>query len=326
MIVLEGPDGSGKSTLARILANIFDTEVFHPGGAPDPSMIDEVTKQCFHKLRQGFVLDRVNPISEYVYGPVMNDRTLCSLEDAVDFIRVAADNGWPIIYCRPEGIEDMADNQTEVAGRDTPENTAKLKANHGAIVEGYDNVYDEAQKKGLSSNIFIYNYKSTWAFKMLLNQLRDYKASFNVHRPPVDEYFINMSYLVATRGTCCRRKVGCVLVDKNRYVMATGYNGRPKGFQHCTEGQPCSAAAVPSGMNLDGCEALHAEQNALLQCKDVQAIHTAYVTLFPCITCTKLLLNTSCKKIVYSEEYVQPEAIELWERAGHTIIHEPRKK
>lgn len=54
----------------------------------------------------------------------------------------------------------------------------------------------------------------------------------------------------------------------------------------------------------------------MLQCRDVYAIHTAYVTASPCMTCIKLLLNTTCERIVFVEEYPHPEARKLWESAG----------
>jgi dCMP deaminase len=315
MIVLEGPDGAGKSTLGRIIANIYDTQLYHPGSAPDPDMINEKNNQCILKLKLGLICDRVNQISEYVYGPIMNDRDLISDFELKSFITTCRSQRWPIIYCRPDGIEDMADNQTEDPERDTAENTAKLKANHRALVERYDSVFDHDQE-----HVFVYNYKANAELKRLLAWLAKFNPKLNPKRPSVDEYFMEMCELVAKRGTCCRRKVGCVLVNENKHVMATGYNGRPAGFCHCSEGEPCAAAALPSGMNLDGCEAIHAEQNAMLQCHDVREIHTAYVTLFPCITCTKLLLNTGCKRIVYKDDYCQPEAVELWERDGRTIV------
>jgi dCMP deaminase len=91
--------------------------------------------------------------------------------------------------------------------------------------------------------------------------------------------------------------------------------GQCVGFEH---GRPhaCSGANSPSGTNLDSCQAIHAEQNALLQCKDVYDIDTCYVTTSPCITCTKLLMNTSCRRIVYIEEYPHTAAKELWVRSG----------
>lgn len=316
MMVLEGPDGAGKSTLARVLSNLTGAGVFHPGGAPDPGVLEILNKQCINMLEQGFICDRVNQISEYVYGPVMNDRKLTSLLKVIDFFNRCLSKGWPIIYCRPVGIKYLAENQTSEV-HDTEENTLKLKANHERLVEGYDEVFSVS---GAPSNVFVYSYNKPGALEHLLEFLRSFGIKTQQERPTTEEYFSSMASLVSSRGTCCRRKVGCVLTNNHKHVIATGYNGRPKGFDHCSEGSPCAAANSPSGTNLDGCEALHAEQNALLQCKDVFEIDTAYVTTFPCVTCTKLLLNTSCKKIVYQEDYCQPEAIELWERAGRTII------
>jgi len=118
-----------------------------------------------------------------------------------------------------------------------------------------------------------------------------------------------------------------VLLNARGHVLATGYNGVAAGQPHCNDvddvgfgpvihPHACSGAASPSGTNLDGCQAIHAEQNALLQCRDVYSIHTCYVTASPCVTCTKLLLNTSCERIVFVEEYPHSDAQKLWESAG----------
>ena len=134
-------------------------------------------------------------------------------------------------------------------------------------------------------------------------------------RPSKDNYFLEMAKLVATRSTCARRSVGCVLVNGLGHVVATGYNGRPRGFRHCSEGWPCAGADLPSGTGLDACEAIHAEANALLQCGDVNQVVACYVTCSPCINCVKLLLNTSCRRIIFAERYAHDEtAQELWVR------------
>ena len=143
-----------------------------------------------------------------------------------------------------------------------------------------------------------------------------------------DGYFLTMAELIATRSTCIRRSVGCVLVDARGHVLSTGYNGVAAGLPHCNEfidtcgpindPQPfysnaCVGAFPVGGGGLDNCDAVHAEQNALLQCRDVYAIETCYTLLSPCIACLKLLLNTSCVRIVFREEYTkQPRARELW--------------
>lgn len=124
-----------------------------------------------------------------------------------------------------------------------------------------------------------------------------------------------MAAHVATRGTCARRKVGCVLVNSRNHVLATGYNGVPRGRAHCID-HPCPGANLPSGTGLDVCEAIHAEANALLQCRDVFDIDTVYCTASPCVSCTKLLLNTSATYIIFSEPYPHSAAQELWENSG----------
>jgi len=143
-------------------------------------------------------------------------------------------------------------------------------------------------------------------------------------RPSRDDWGMTVAHCCALRSTCLRRHVGCVLVNERGHVLSTGYNGVAAGLHHCNQevaatGEfpfACGGAHSPSGTNLDACQAIHAEQNALLQCRDVYAIDTCYCTTSPCVTCTKLLLNTSCQRILFDDEYPQPEARELWVNAG----------
>ncbi len=135
-------------------------------------------------------------------------------------------------------------------------------------------------------------------------------------RPSVDEYFMNIAILISLRGTCARRKVGSVIINSKHHVLATGYNGVAQGLSHCVGSNKCPGASYPSGEGLDKCEAIHGEQNALLQCRDVFNIETIYITASPCVTCTKLLLNTSCERIVFLEAYPHDDAKKLWESAG----------
>lgn len=147
-----------------------------------------------------------------------------------------------------------------------------------------------------------------------------------------DQWAMKLAATTAKRSTCCRRNVGCALLNKRGHVLATGYNGVAAGLPHCNDGvevvapgvvgvytlykNACPGAYAPSGTDLDGCNAIHAEQNALLQCRDVWDIYACYVTASPCVTCCKLLLNTSCQVIIYSEEYPHSAAKELWVGAG----------
>lgn len=134
-------------------------------------------------------------------------------------------------------------------------------------------------------------------------------------RLSADRYFMDIAILVSKRSTCVRRSVGCVVVNELNQIKATGYNGVPRSQPHCID-VPCSGASAASGTKLESCMAIHAEQNALIQCENVNAIHTIYSTTFPCITCAKMIANTSCKRIVYLDEYDHPEAIRILAAAG----------
>jgi dCMP deaminase len=135
----------------------------------------------------------------------------------------------------------------------------------------------------------------------------------DVMRPTLDETMLRVAIDMANRGTCCRRKVGCVLTNQRGHILSTGYNGPPTGDDHCIE-VPCPGAKMPSGTGLELCEAIHAEINALLQCKNVYEIYTCYTISSPCRDCVKVLRNTSCKRIIFLEEYPHPEAKDRWLR------------
>ncbi len=149
------------------------------------------------------------------------------------------------------------------------------------------------------------------------------------NRISVDEYFLRAAEWATLRGTCARRKVGCVLTNHRSHILATGYNGVASGAPHCIEpAHSCPGAKAPSGTGLDLCEAIHAEQNALLQCHNVFEIHTCYVTHSPCITCVKLIAGTSCQRIVFREKYAHDDASKaLWMKlrrhSPHSWIHLP---
>jgi dCMP deaminase len=147
-------------------------------------------------------------------------------------------------------------------------------------------------------------------------------------RPSRDKHYIEMATLISRRSTCHRLAVGCVLVDFRGHVLSTGYNGRASGLPHCNEERndyppfnpfKCPNSDKPSG-EPNGCEAIHAEQNALLQCRDVYAIETCYATHSPCLVCVKLLMNTSCQQIIFVNEYPHPDARQLWASAGRGVF------
>ena len=133
-------------------------------------------------------------------------------------------------------------------------------------------------------------------------------------RLDTDSYFLQMAQLVAKRATCRRRSVGCVLVDSDNHVVATGYNGAPTHFPHCLD-LPCVGADSPPGTNLENCLAVHAEQNALLQLRSNDFL-TAYLTVSPCITCAKMIANSKIIRVVAQETYPQALSFSILKQAN----------
>lgn len=133
-------------------------------------------------------------------------------------------------------------------------------------------------------------------------------------RPSKDEFLMMLALVCSTRTTCVRKAVGAIAVDAKGHVLSTGYNGVGAGLPHCNAGCPCTGHNLPPGQ--DSCEAVHAEVNVILQCKNVWAIDTIYCTLEPCERCTKMLLNTACKRLVFTELHTGKTGEALWKKAG----------
>ncbi|MBR5926734.1 MAG: cytidine/deoxycytidylate deaminase family protein [Firmicutes bacterium] len=138
-------------------------------------------------------------------------------------------------------------------------------------------------------------------------------------RPSWDEYFMDMAELARKRTTCLRRGVGAVIVKDNR-VIATGYNGTPKGITHCGEtGCLREKLGVPSGQRHELCRGLHAEQNAIIQAACTGASidgATLYCTTQPCSICSKMIINAGIKRIVIKESYPDELAESMIKESG----------
>lgn len=120
-----------------------------------------------------------------------------------------------------------------------------------------------------------------------------------ITRPSKDQYLMALARAAATRATCDRRHVGCVLATQDGHVLGTGYNGSPRGEAHCDD---------VGHMLVDGhCRrTIHAEANAVAHCAR-RGVSTAgcvaYVTCRPCPPCAMLLAAAGCVRVVYDEAY-----------------------
>ena len=133
-------------------------------------------------------------------------------------------------------------------------------------------------------------------------------------RPSRHDYYTTMLELVAARSTCGRRSVGAIITTVDGEILSTGYNGPPRGFDHCID-KPCPGRNDEPG-NTSRCEAVHAEVNAILQCKRLDLADIIYVSCTPCFTCAKMICNTPIKKVIVMERYADIMGQAMLDHAG----------
>ncbi len=112
-----------------------------------------------------------------------------------------------------------------------------------------------------------------------------------------------MQMCIATANifsTCGKKKYAAVLVDKNDHIVGIGYNGGPRGFQHCEDGGcPRFQEMSDSGSIYDNCIAVHAEANALLHSDYSSQAYRIYINGPPCFSCAKLIANSTVEQVYY---------------------------
>lgn len=135
------------------------------------------------------------------------------------------------------------------------------------------------------------------------------------NRIPWNQYFMSQSLLISTRSSCTRLSVGAVVV-RDRRVISAGYNGSVSGDLHCSD-VGCKI--------IDGhcVRTVHAEVNALLQCAKFGVMSEGadiYVTHFPCLQCSKVIIQAGIKNLYYLHDYNNNKyAIELLKHSNIQI-------
>lgn len=133
-----------------------------------------------------------------------------------------------------------------------------------------------------------------------------------------DEYYLDIALAVSKRSTCLKRHYGCVIV-KDDIIIATGYNGSPRGEENCCDRGECKRANAARYSGYENCDSVHAEQNALiatsrdrlldstvyLACEGLGAFATNDLIYFeedknpvPCPLCSRMLKNAGVKRVV----------------------------
>lgn len=127
-----------------------------------------------------------------------------------------------------------------------------------------------------------------------------------------DSIYLEMASVWAKNSYCNRMQVGCLIV-KDKSIISDGYNGSPTGFSNvCEDDENVTLPYV-----------LHAEANAITKlAKGTQSSDgsTLYVTLSPCFECSKLMIQSGIKRVIFSEVYRKPESLSFLAEAGIEII------
>lgn len=127
-----------------------------------------------------------------------------------------------------------------------------------------------------------------------------------------DVAYMNMANCLRPLSFAIRSKVGCLIVTEAGQIISQGYNGMPCGL-------PNSCEHDVGGQLVTNDEVLHAESNAISKCAKFPSstdAATCYVTLSPCLQCSKLIIQSGIKRVVYLDEYRDLSGVELLLKCG----------
>jgi dCMP deaminase len=141
-----------------------------------------------------------------------------------------------------------------------------------------------------------------------------------------DKRFMDLTETISKWSSCFKedRNIGAIIV-KNKRILTTGYNGAPAGVKSCKEKGEClrQKLNIPSGKQHELCYAIHAEQNAIIQAAKLGVSiegATLYCTHQPCVICSKMIVNSGIKRVVYAKPYPDDFSHEILEEAGVKLI------
>lgn len=299
IIMVEGPDGAGKSTLCSALGDRLNCPVYKPVGSPlktgmstvesqghDRGAISLLTQVAEHA---DVVMDRSFP-SEIVYSTLFQrDFDIGQswlLDEAVARVPHLGvlvsfpdrSDGWAIASGR--GIPDLTEFEWRLAWK------------------GYG---DYAAQSRMSWLILDGDDSTEYLVERVLAELVRRREQLSSR----DRTFMEMARAAARRSTCLSRRQGALLVSARGHVIAVGYNGPPTGFPHPKSCQRLRDAYC-STENLDSCDDVHAEENALIHAGMNGANPsggTLYTVMSPCLRCARMLINAGVVEIVYERVY-----------------------
>jgi len=126
----------------------------------------------------------------------------------------------------------------------------------------------------------------------------NYNNKVKINRPSWDEYFINIAEVISTRSHDAETKVGAVIIDINKRILSTGYNGFPSGYDD---------SKLPNLRPDKYPFMVHAEMNAIIYAKQSLQDCTIYTTHSPCKDCVKAIISSGIKSIIFKHPYINDD-------------------
>lgn len=330
IIGLTGKNGAGKGEVAKYLqdrgfcyyslSDVLREEAQKEGKDVSRDVLVEMGNRLRRDLGPGALAEkiftRLDPEKHYVIDSVRHPTEIQVLRRRSDFLLA---NVKAPERLRFERLRQRAREKDPV----TFEEFLALEQREAAS----QNTTDQQLDKAIA--LADVTLENTGPIKMLHDQVRDVLLEFSKKqsRPDWDEYFMGIAKVVALRSNCIKRKVAAVITKEKR-IIATGYNGTPRGVKNCSEGGcPRCNAIDSSGKGLDECLCSHAEENAIVQ----SAYHgvcikdsVLYTTFSPCLMCTKMIINAGIREVVFNVQYPMSEtSLHLLRAAGVQIKQFP---
>jgi dCMP deaminase len=307
---------AGKDTLAASLeqknfvhislSDMIREEIQSRGQTVTLNRLTQVGTELRQSLGAGVLairaLKRMNTYTRYVVTSIRHPGEVEALRLRPDFVLVFIDAPRRVRYERSIARARKGDNLPTFE---------EFVAAEKRQMRGED---PDAQQLAFcreEASLVLRNDGAVEAFRKRIDKaLREILTKHMPARPTWDEYFMNIAIVTSSRSNCLSRHVGAVIVQ-DRQIVSTGYNGTPKGIQNCNEGGcPRCWAMGESGMRLDECLCVHAEENAIVQAAcngiGIQGA-TLYTTFCPCSYCAKSIINAGVKRVVYREAYAMDE-------------------
>lgn len=313
LIGLTGENCSGKGTVADYLQK----RGFYYVSLSDV-IREELTKEGKSVTRDNLI-KKGNELRETLGANILAKRVIEKLEKdkdrnyVIDSIRNPFEaeelkkfSGFTLIYV--SAIPEIRFSRMKMRGRESdPKDYKEFVKLEQLEAKGAQIKHQHLDATAKLANMKITNEGNLQnLFDKIDEALAAISKDFKLIRPSWDNYFMNIAKVVASRSNCMKRKVAAVIVMDKR-IISTGYNGTPRGVLNCSDGGcPRCNNYTESGKNLSECICSHGEENAIVQAANHGiAIKGAviYSTFSPCLLCTKMIINSGIKEVVYNADY-----------------------